>query len=1172
MNKQNRNPLSIILTILAVMVIFFANNLHAADVTLSWDKPDDSRVIGYKIYCGISGTNFKSTPVQTISSVNQTSCLIPNLEEGQMYDFAATSFDSDNNESAFSETINYSIAALSDADGDGYSIIEGDCNDNNASIHPGAVEICGDGIDQDCNGSDLQCPQSWYKDADTDKYSDGTSLQSVNRPASYYLASELTATSGDCNDNNAAIHPGAVEVCGDGIDQDCNGSDLICPEDIDNDGDGFTENDGDCNDNDANIYPGAIEICGDEIDQNCDGSDLVCISIDGVTLSWTKPDDDRVVGYNLYCGKTGTEFKLTPSLIIYSADTTSYTFTNLEAGFEYSFAATSFDADGNESDFSETITYFVGSSSEIDSDGDGYTVNDGDCNDNDASIYPGAIEICGDGSDQDCDGSDLLCDADPETQTLLFGDTPDSDLPGTISDTFINLNADMNYTGAQLNTYTWPENMPANAILIKFDLSKLPAGAQIQSATLSLYQTEAGGDAAYDVSVHKIINHNSNLFQASGYTYDGVNGWTANNSCYNSIPLAQADIAPAENVNSLDQNLEYKKWNVTGMVQAWVGDSSTNYGLMLNSDVVASSDSYRFFAASEATDPARRPKLEVTYTNVSSGETDNDGDGYTVSDGDCNDNDSTIHPGTVEICGDGIDQDCNGSDLVCPEDIDNDGDGYTVNEGDCNDNSAAIHPGAFEICGDGIDQDCDGSDLQCPQTWYKDTDSDKYSDGTSLQSVNRPASYYLASELTATSGDCNDNSAAIHPGAVEICGDGIDQDCNGSDLQCPQTWYKDVDSDKYSDGTSLQSVNRPASYYLASELTATSGDCNDNSAAIHPGAVEICGDGIDQDCNGSDLICPEDIDNDGDGFTENDGDCNDNDATIYPGAIEICGDSIDQDCDGSDLKCIPEETQDIAMELGEIEINHVWTPVTFDKTFTNPVVVAKPISLNDNAPAVVRIRKVSATGFEIRVQEWNYLDGNHAFETVSYMVMEAGSHTLSTGIKVEAGTFYANSRKKSVRFNQTFNQIPVVISGVTTENERDAVVGRASGISASVFNFVLQEQETTKTRHYTYEKISYIAWEPSSGSVNGMSYIVDSTMNAVTHSLYNIPFYPSFTTSPVFMADMQTANNWDTANVRWQSKNGDGIDVQIDEEQSKDLEVSHIAEVVGYMAFGPSAH
>ena len=48
-----------------------------------------------------------------------------------------------------------------DNDEDGYSIKEGDCNDNDQNIHPNATETCGDGIDQDCNGSDLVCQANW---------------------------------------------------------------------------------------------------------------------------------------------------------------------------------------------------------------------------------------------------------------------------------------------------------------------------------------------------------------------------------------------------------------------------------------------------------------------------------------------------------------------------------------------------------------------------------------------------------------------------------------------------------------------------------------------------------------------------------------------------------------------------------------------------------------------------------------------------------------------------------------------------------------------------------------------------------------------------------------------------------------------------------------------------
>lgn len=119
--------------------------------------------------------------------------------------------------------------------------------------------------------------------------------------------------------------------------------------------------------------------------------------------------------------------------------------------------------------------------------------------------------------------------------------------------------------------------------------------------------------------------------------------------------------------------------------------------------------------------------------------------------------------------------------------------------------------------------------------------------------------------------DCDDQDPHRSPELQEIPYDGVDQDCEGTDLI-------DQDNDGYP------------------SVEAGGDDCNDNDTAIHPGITDIYNDGIDQDCNGTDSR-----DLDGDGYSLDDGqegaDCNDADPSVSPDAQEI-QDAQDNDCDG----------------------------------------------------------------------------------------------------------------------------------------------------------------------------------------------------------------------------------------------------------------------------------
>ena len=211
---------------------------------------------------------------------------------------------------------------------------------------------------------------------------------------------------------------------------------------------------------------------------------------------------------------------------------------------------------------------------------------------------------------------------------------------------------------------------------------------------------------------------------------------------------------------------------------------------------------------------------------------------------------------------------------------------------------------------------------------------------------------------------------------------------------------------------------------------------------------------------------------------------------------------------------------------------------------------------------------MDATSFEIRVQKWNCPDGTYTTENVSYIVMEWGSYILEDGTKVEAGRFDTDATGSFgwVDFSQTFNQVPVVTSTVSSFNEEDAVCSRLKNINTTGFDFRMQEQELNRQIH-TIETISYIAWEPSSGTVGNLKFEVDKTDNVITHNLQTIVYNETFMAIPVFLADMQTTNGKDTANLRWQNKDFYGIDIKITEEQSRNSEIRHTTEVVGYMVF-----
>ncbi|MEX2646313.1 MAG: putative metal-binding motif-containing protein, partial [Gaiellaceae bacterium] len=190
-----------------------------------------------------------------------------------------------------------------DADSDGFlGIADGgsDCNDADASVRPGAPEVVGDGIDQDCDGADAPAPDCDDGNAATTDTWDAstqtcTSTLDSGLLVPYYTGPANTDGIGVCQSGlwdgvSVVVQPDVTptpEVRGDFLDNDCDGmeDEESWFQDLDNDGygtatviespvggPGFALVSGDCDDSNQHVYPGAVEDSHNGIDDDCDGA------------------------------------------------------------------------------------------------------------------------------------------------------------------------------------------------------------------------------------------------------------------------------------------------------------------------------------------------------------------------------------------------------------------------------------------------------------------------------------------------------------------------------------------------------------------------------------------------------------------------------------------------------------------------------------------------------------------------------------------------------------------------------------------------------------------------------------------------------------------------------------------------------------------------------------
>ncbi len=249
------------------------------------------------------------------------------------------------------------------------------------------------------------------------------------------------------------------------------------------------------------------------------------------------------------------------------------------------------------------------------------------------------------------------------------------------------------------------------------------------------------------------------------------------------------------------------------------------------------------------------------------------------------------------------------------------------------------------------------------------------------------------------------------------------------------------------------------------------------------------------------------------------------------------------------------------LEWGTVDrIDDLWHTIPLAREYDDPVVVVGPVSRVGPEPGVLRVRNVRANAFEVRFQEWDYLDGTHLKERLFYLVADRGIQSLA-GLILEAG--YTDSSAivreglQDISFALPFPAVPGVFASVMTENDPQPVTLRISGRTPLGFRMALQAEEAS-TEGHGVERLGWIAIQTGEGTTpDGRTLRVFDTV--VDHRVATVPLGAGLSGRfPTVLGQIVSLFGFDPVTLRFQDATSDSIGLVAAEEKSKDAEIEHV--------------